>query len=249
MDPALFDDMLALESEHWWFAGRGELLVSLVESECSRRGGRVGTLVDVGSGTGALLGELGRFADEAVGVESDPVPLRIASERGLDVRAGEADRLPFSDASVDLLTAFDVLEHVGDDVAATAEFRRVLRPGAPAVVSVPAYAWLWSGHDVVHGHRRRYTRRRLGDALRRGGLVVRRNGYFNTFLFPAAAVARLVGRVLRRPPRSDMAPVPPRLNALLLRILVSERRRVLAGGFPFGLSVFAIAERPRAAER
>src|SRR5687768_2150507 len=110
--------MLALEREHWWFVGRGEILSSLVESECSRRGGRVGLLVDVGSGTGALLQELRAFADEAVGVESDPVPLGIAAERGLDVREAPADSLPFPDESADLLTAFDVLEHVPDDVAA-----------------------------------------------------------------------------------------------------------------------------------
>ncbi|MGH3060538.1 MAG: class I SAM-dependent methyltransferase, partial [Gaiellaceae bacterium] len=117
--------MLELEAEHWWLLGRGELLASLVASECERRGGRVERLVDVGSGTGAILQRLSPLAAEAVGVESDPVPLRMSAERGLDVRDGRADALPFPDESVDVLTAFDVLEHVPDDVAAVREFHRV----------------------------------------------------------------------------------------------------------------------------
>jgi hypothetical protein len=133
---------------------------------------------------------------------------------------------------------------VPDDVSAAREFRRVLRPGATVILSVPAYQWLWSGHDVVHGHRRRYTRRRLAATLAAGGLLVRRLGYFNAFLFPLAAAVRLAGRLLRRPPRSDTARLPARLNRVLLRILLAERRRVLAGGFPAGLSVFAVADRP-----
>jgi len=244
MEQALFQDMLELESEHWWLLGRGELLTSLVTSECERRGGRVERLVDVGSGTGAILQRLSALAGEAVGVESDPVPLRMSAERGLDVRDGRADSLPFSDESVDVLTAFDVLEHVPDDVAAAREFHRVLRPGGSAVVSVPAYQWLWSSHDVVHGHRRRYTSGSLAEALRAGGLHVRRLGYFNAWLLPAAAAVRLAGRIARRPPASDLARVPSRLNAVLLRILRSERSRVLDGGFPAGLSVFAVADRP-----
>jgi SAM-dependent methyltransferase len=244
MEPALFQDMLELESEHWWLLGRGEILASLVGSECERRGGRVQRLVDVGSGTGAILQRLSPLADEPVGVESDPVPLRMSAERGLDVREGRADSLPFPDESVDVLTAFDVLEHVPDDVAGVREFHRVLRPGGSAVVSVPAYQWLWSRHDVVHGHRRRYTSGSLTDALRAGGLDVRRGGYFNSWLLPAAVAVRLGGRIARRPPASDLARVPKRLNALLLRILSSERSRVLGGGFPAGLSVFAVADRP-----
>jgi SAM-dependent methyltransferase len=244
VDPRLFDDMLALEREHWWFVGRGRILVSLVESECRRRSGRVGRLVDVGSGTGALLEELRQLADEAVGVESDPRARELAAARGLAVRSGTAASIPFDDASVDLVTAFDVLEHVPDDCAAAREFRRVLRPGASAVVSVPAYRWLWSGHDVIHGHRHRYTKGTLARALEVGGLAVRRLGYFNAWLFPLAAAARLGSRLLRRPPRSDLARVPARVNRVLLRILLSERERVLAGGFPAGLSVFAVADRP-----
>ena len=212
--------------------------------KCARRGGQVGRLVDVGSGTGALLRAFTPLAAEAVGVESDPVPLAISRERRLDVREGRADRLPFEAESVDVLTAFDVLEHLADDIGAAKEFLRVLRPGAAAVVSVPAYRWLWSGHDVIHGHRRRYTKRRLEDLLTGAGFDVMAAGDFNSLLLPLAVAQRLGLRALRRSVQSDLKPVTPRLNAILLRTLLAEERLVLGGGFPAGLSVFATAEKP-----
>jgi SAM-dependent methyltransferase len=244
VDRALFEEMRGMETEHWWLVGRGRILLAIVEQECARRGGHVDRLLDVGSGTGAILQELSRFADEAVGVETDPIPLAMSRERGLTVQEAPANALPFPDGSVDVLTAFDVLEHVPDDIAAATEFLRVLRPGGAAIVSVPAYAWLWSGHDVVHGHHRRYTTGTLARSLHAAGLDVRRSGYFNSLLLPVAITERLLARVLRRPSRSDLRPVYPPLNAVLRRILLAERSRVLRGGFPAGLSAFAIAERP-----
>jgi SAM-dependent methyltransferase len=232
--------MATVEGEHWWFLGRGAIVRSLVESECARRGGHVHRLVDVGSGTGAVLDGFRTLADEAVGVELDPDALAICRARGLDIRTAPADRLPFPDASVDIVTAFDVLEHLHDDVAAARELRRVLQPDGSAVITVPAYPFLWSEHDIVHAHVRRYTRGSLGRTLRTAGLEIRNAGYFMTLLLPVAIVERLAERLLPR--RRQLLPLPPRrLNALLLRILLAERRAVVAGGFPVGLTVFAIA--------
>ena len=244
MERELFEEMLSLEDSHWWLLGRGRLLLALVERECARRGGHVGRVVDVGSGTGTLLRSFGRLADEAIGVESDPVPLLMSRARGLDVREARADGLPFADASVDVLTAFDVLEHLPDDLAAAREFRRILRPGGVAVVSVPAYAWLWSGHDVIHGHQRRYTVGRLRTMLREAELDVTAAGYFNSFLLPFAVAQRLSLRLFRRAVQSDLKPTAPGLNSVLLKILRAEQRFVLRGGFPAGLTVFATAQRP-----
>lgn len=242
MEGDLFTKMVALESDHWWFLGRGELVCMLVERECARRGGRVDRLVDVGTGTGSLLHRFAGLAHEAVGVEPDAVPLAIARERGLDVLQAPADALPFEDGSVDVVTAIDVLEHLDDDVAAGHEIRRVLRKGGVAVLTVPAYRWLWSDHDVLHHHRRRYTRSSLRRVLESAGLRVERSGYLMSFLLPIAILERAAAKLLRRPTRGLTLPPRP-LNALLLRIVLAERRRVLAGGFPFGLSVFAIVGR------
>jgi SAM-dependent methyltransferase len=236
----LFKEMATYEHAHWWFVGRGVVVRSLVEKECARRGGHVRRLVDVGSGTGALLDGFRTFADEAVGVELDETALGISRGLGLDVRQAPAHELPFPDGSVDIVTAFDVLEHLGDDLGAAREFHRVLGPGGSVVVTVPAYQFLWGEHDVAHAHERRYTQTTLTRMLRAAGLEIRESGYFMTLLFPLALVQRLTAKFRRRPAHVLSMP-PRRLNALLLRILLVERRHVLAGGFPFGLSVFAVA--------
>jgi SAM-dependent methyltransferase len=242
VDEGLIATMAELERDHWWFRGRAVLVRALVERECAARGGPVDRLVDVGSGTGALLAQLRPLAREAVGVEVDDEALALARSRGLDVREAQAGALPFADGSVDVVTSFDVLEHLDDDVAAGREIRRVLRPGGAAIVTVPAYSWLWTEHDVRHHHRRRYTRRSLRRTLAAAGLDVRRSGYLMALLLPLALAERLLARALRRPPRGLSLP-PRALNALLLRIVLAERRPVLAGGFPFGLTVFAVATR------
>lgn len=239
MEGDLFGQMVAHEEEHWWFLGRGALVRSLVEQESARRGGRIPRLVDVGPGTGRLLEHFAAHADEALGVESEAQALELGRGRGLDVREGSADALPLPSASVDVLTAFDVLEHVPDDVAAVREIRRVLRPDGTALVTVPAYGWLWSDHDVWHQHCRRYTRRSLRATLEAGGLQVRRGGYLMGLLLPLAVAQRLAGRLLGS--RRSLAPPPRPLNALLLRTLLLERRLVRGRGLPFGLTVFAVA--------
>lgn len=238
-------EMAGLQDAHWWFVGRGVLVRSLVERETLLRGGPVRRLVDVGSGTGALLEDFQAFADEAIGVELDETALGLSRGRGLDVRQAPAHHLPFPDRSVDIVTAFDVLEHLDDDLRAAREFHRVLEADGALLVTVPAYRFLWSRHDVAHGHRRRYTRRTLTQLLRTAGLEIRQSGYFMSLLFPLAVVERLTAR-FRRQQEHTLTMPSRRVNAVLLRILLAERRRVAAGGFPFGLSVFAIA-RPVAA--
>lgn len=245
MDAALIEQMAALEDDHWWFVGRAMLVTALVEQECERRGGRVERLVDVGSGTGRILERLSRLAEAAVGVEVEGSAVSLARARGLDVRSAPADALPFEDGSVDLVTCFDVLEHLDDDVAAVREVHRILRPGGAFVFSVPAYSWLWSRHDDAHQHRRRYTERTLRATVAAGGLHVRSAGYLMTLLFPLAVAERVAARLHRRAPRGLSLPRSP-LNAVLLRIVLAERRVVLRGGFPFGLSAFGVAERSAA---
>jgi SAM-dependent methyltransferase len=244
LEPELFDEMVSLERTHWWLAGRRELLGALVAAECARRREPIRRWVDVGVGTGALLQDVGSLVEEPIGVESDAVPLDIARRRGLNVVEATAERLPFDDGSVDLVTAFDVIEHVDDDRGAVAEFVRVLAPAGTAIVTVPAYNWLWSGHDTVHGHRRRYTSSSLTRVLEAGGLRLRDAGYFNTLMFPPAAAVRLVQKVRPRQPTSDLKPVAEPVNTVLLRLFRLERPAVLRGGFPFGLSVLAIGDRP-----
>ena len=118
----------------------------------------------------------------------------------------------------------------------------MLRPGGVMLITVPAYPWLWSGHDVALGHRRRYTAGTLRSVVAATGLSLAHLGYFNTALFPAIAGVRLMKRVVGGCAHDLHRPVEI-VNRALERVFALERHLVLRPGLPFGSSVLAVARR------
>jgi len=148
---------------------------------CPRRGLR----------TGGMLPLLSRYG-QVTGLDSEPLALDYCRRRGFHDVHLQAD---FEARPVfDLVTLFDVLEHVDDEPGFLAHAARCLKPGGRLAVTVPAFRFLWSGHDDLNQHRRRYTRRCLVDLLERCGFEVERSSYFNTLLFPAAMFRPLFRR-------------------------------------------------------
>lgn len=189
-----------------------------------------------------MLGLLGEFG-EAVGIETNDALLAVARAAGLDVRKGALpDDLPVTPGWADVVLLLDVLEHLDDDAGGLRAAHRVLREGGVLVVTVPAYAWLWSGHDVALAHRRRYVAAGLRALVESAGYRVERLSYFNTLLFPAIAAVRLYKR-LRRDERHDLAHPGPRLNAFLEWLFALERHVVPRPGLPFGTSLLVVARR------
>ena len=144
------------------------------------------------------------------------------------------------DAAYDLIGAFDVIEHIDDDTAALASIAGKLKPRGKLVMTVPAHQWMWSAHDVVNHHKRRYSKRGLrrlieGSPLRLDGL-----GYFNSLLFPVAVAERSASR-LRGKEDSDLTLPPKPLNLALERTFAAERHLIGRVPLPPGLSLFAVA--------
>ena len=137
----------------------------------------------------------------------------------------------------------DVIEHLEDDVAALQAARRLLTEGGVLVVTVPAYPWLWSGHDAALGHRRRYVAEGLRRLVEGAGYRVERLTYFNTVLFPAIAATRLYKR-WRGDDRHDLRRPGPTLNRLLEMLFALERHVVPSPALPFGTSLMVVARRP-----
>jgi SAM-dependent methyltransferase len=158
---------------------------------------------------------------------------------------GEA--LPFADASLGLVTMFDVLEHVAAEDAFLAEVRRVLRPGGLLLASVPAYMFLWSDHDVSLHHHRRYVRKSLRASLERNRFRPVRVSHAMASIFLPVAVVRVLGRVLGRRrrggagARSSYVPTPAPVGAMLTALLRLEAAWLGRADLPFGTSVLALA--------
>ena len=149
--------------------------------------------------------------------------------------------LPYPDDRFDAVILSEVLEHIDDDRGALRRIARLLRPRGVVIVSVPAFPWLWTRHDESLQHMRRYTRAGLADALGDAGLSWDAGGYFNFRLFPLVAAVRLLHRAKGGGPPHDFS-LPPRvLNRILERIFAGEARRLAGRGYPWGVSLLALA--------
>ncbi|MBC7372370.1 MAG: glycosyltransferase [Frankiales bacterium] len=236
-----FDVMHRVEREHWWFSAKRRLLTDALATEGPR-----GLAVDVGCGTGAVLDELAALGyDRIVGTDLDPHALRLTATRlprGAVVARAVAEALPLPSSSVDVLSSLDVVEHLSDDVLALREYARVLRPGARLLLSVPAYTWAWSEHDVALGHERRYLRAQLEEVVTAAGFVEVQARYFHSWLVPLAFGLRKtpLRRLVQDLPAESVSMGGARQNAVGHRLAALDRGL----GLPFGLSLFLTARRP-----
>lgn len=239
MDRIVYDRMAAHDSTHWWYRARREILFDYLTREAALP--RDARILEIGCGTGHNLPMLARFGSiEAI--EIDPVARGIASERlGKPVSAAPLPELPgIERGAYDLIAVLDVVEHIEDDVAALKAMRDCLKPGGKILITVPAHQWMWSAHDVVNHHHRRYSKASLGRAISAAGLGHNGLRYFNSLLFPLAAAARVAGRMTGRDD-SDDSPPPKALNTLFETIFGWERHLVGRMPLPPGVSIVTLA--------
>lgn len=240
MDPSAYQGMNAVENRHWWFTARRKIIDRLIADMGLPQGARI---LEAGCGTGGNLALLARHgALEAF--EYDAEARRLAALKGVcRINAGMLpDGVDAPDSTFDLVAMLDVLEHVEADVASLARLRTKLAPGGRLLVTVPAMPFLWSRHDELHHHKRRYTKDSLSAAMAAAGLTIDRVGYFNSLLFPLAVAQRLAAKATGREDPLDAVPARP-LNSALEAVFASERHLVGKLAFPFGLSLFAVARR------
>ncbi len=219
-----------LEDRHWWYRERRRLLARAVN------GLKPGVALDVGAAGGGNTRVLTSLGWRAAALEFGAEGASVCAERGVPVVRADATRLPIAAASLDLVVAFDVLEHLDDDVAAAAGVLEALRPGGTFLVAVPADPRLWSAHDEAVGHVRRYTRDTLTTLLTARGFTLDRVASWNVLLRPAVSIRR------RSSSGSDLEQLPGWLNATLHAVVASERYLPVTS-WP-GVSLLAWARRP-----
>lgn len=237
MQPECFHVLEGQAARHWFFCGREAIVRSLLPKGTGLR------VLDVGCGTGHLAARLANDGYSVVGLEPNPTAFSYAVRRIPEAIAGDAQRLPFPDASFDIVISTDVLEHVPDDAAAANEILRVLKPHGVAVLTVPALHILWCPQDVTLGHKRRYTKNMLRHVFVNGR--VRKLSFYNTILFLPILFFRLLFRVAPKlAPRDEVEMTPVLFNGFFSFLLSIERRMLTCINLPIGVSLLIVVEKP-----
>jgi SAM-dependent methyltransferase len=243
MESEEYQYLFELEDRLWWFVGMREITEALFQRFVPRR--RPLLILDAGCGTGGMLTHLRRYGT-VFGVDYSEDAVRWVRRR--DERAlarGSIEALPFGEASFDLITEFEVLNHwsIADDRVAFRELARTLRPGGLLFLREPAHRWLFAKHDLAVHSRQRYGRKELEQKITQAGLEPLYLGYANCLLFPVALVRRLAGNLFPGNHGSDVREIPPPLNRLLTAVLRLEARVIRTGRLPIGLSLLGVARK------
>lgn len=242
MDPNAYIEIHEVENKHWWFIARRKIIEGVIRSFELPPGSNI---LEIGAGTGGNLKMLSQFGNVRA-VEMDEYAREMAirqTEGKIDIEYGRCpDAIPFGNIRFDLICMFDVLEHVQEDVQTLSVLRSRLTANGRLLITVPAYQWMWSGHDEFLHHMRRYTRRELGEKLQNTGYRTSKITYFNTLLFPLAAIVRVKDRITRKKVDSVNRLPSPLLNDWLRKVFESEAGFVRDGNLPIGVSLLAVGE-------
>lgn len=245
MNPVMYDIFKRIERDHWWFRARREIIMRLIAGSVQSERQRI---LDISCGTGLMMVALSSLG-EVSGIDAAERAVTYARRTINDPRrvhlgvfpAYSPEERPFS-----LVTCFDVLEHIEDDRRLLSTiFHDLLSEGGTLVLTVPAYHFLWSPHDLINEHKRRYTAHGLRIMLEGLGYVVVRCTYFNTFLFPVVFLVKRWQRMRwSHMPKAHSERIPPRwLNALLYQFFRMEGYFLSLVSFPFGVSLIIIARK------
>jgi putative flippase GtrA/SAM-dependent methyltransferase len=220
--------------DSWWYRGRETAVAGILQKVPPAAGGRV---LDYGAGFGAMHAFLGRYGRPEA-FEIEPTAAESCRTRGYGRVATSHNELD-QPSIYSLIGSFDVLEHLKDDRTAIRKIYEMLEPGGVFIATVPAFQFLWSFHDDLHHHFRRYRLPHIERLFREAGFLQVRGSYWNMILFPAAFTLRLFGVGAGE----SLKPATP-INWLLTYFLKLESAAIPYTSLPFGISIVIAGRKP-----
>lgn len=224
-----------LYRRHWWWRVREQMLLDSIRTLLGERSGNA-RILDVGCGAGLFFDALERFG-HVEGIESDPVAVRQSGRWRSRIHAGKIETF-HADDPFDVILALDVVEHVRNPEVMLRQAARLLASHGSMLITTPAFDWLWTSHDQLNHHVKRYTAAELRDLVRRAGLETRETRY----LFQSLVVPKLLVRV--KEAWSGSEPQLPHIPSAAANHALEawfRAEHAIAGWLPFGSSVMAIA--------
>ena len=240
MQEIVYHTNYKLENDYWWFIARNKIIKKLIDTKCNIPKGS--QILDVGAGTGGFASFISKDF-EVVCLDTSEIALQYCEKRGLQNRYNSTlDKFPAADWNIQAVTMLDVVEHIEDDAAVVKQVYGLLPKGGSFIAAVPAYQWLWSRHDEIHMHYRRYNKKQFTTLLKEAGFKIEFASYYNSFLFMPAVLKRFIGKIFGdKKDESPVDEVPGFMNKIFTGIFSLEAKFLPAIKFPAGVSIVAIA--------
>jgi SAM-dependent methyltransferase len=239
---ALYKTIASIDKDHFWFTSRNRMIEACIRSSLPHYAGM--RLLEIGCGTGIVLNALERMGFICTGLDVNAQALVYARKR----TKGQLIRRSIfgytTATKYDVIGAFDVLEHIGDDVKFLQICHRLLAPKGYILLTVPAGRWLWSRTDVASGHQRRYEEAELRHKLERAGFRVQKVGYWNALLLPLYALwHRQPGINKKDVVAAHLQRMPQAINTLLEWVFFIELRLSSWIRLPIGATLVVCAQK------
>lgn len=238
MNASMYQQFFLVQQSHWWFTTRKKIVLDTIDQ--FRHAHADEQILDIGCGCGVMLNSLKNLGP-TYGLDMSDDAIHFCKE----IFSGEVkkgylpDQVPFPAERFTLITALDVIEHIEHDQESLKTLYNLLQPGGQAIITVPAYQFLWSKFDEMNEHKRRYTLGELRKKLQQAGFKIEKISYFNSLLFPLALLVRMLNKLLGRDGASDIELPGKQMNALLGKIFGLEVALLRNLNFPFGVSIIA----------
>lgn len=229
------------EERHFFYRSNHDLVLSTV---ADYRASRTLNVLDAGCGTGLLAKKLSKYG-KVWGIDLSPEAIRFSKKRAVLVKQASVTKIPFKNNFFDVVTAIDVIYHLGvdDDTKALGEFHRVLKKGGVLIIRVPANKYLLSLHDRHVHTRERYSKDGLAAKLKKAGFKIEKISFVNATLFLPAVVKVLIEKTTSQNQSSSISKVDPFINQILLFLLSIENFLLKFVNLPFGIGLLAVAKK------
>jgi ubiquinone/menaquinone biosynthesis C-methylase UbiE len=233
-----------LEENHWWFIGRRDIIFRLIKDYQ-----RDVEILEIGCSGGVLIEFLKKRGFLKLhGIDIDEKAIEICRQRVIKkVGVADAQETGFKEQQFDILIASDVLEHIKNEDKALLEWYRILKPGGTLIIFVPAFKFLWSNHDEVNCHYRRYSKSGLIKIVEKNSFKTERVSYWNFSLFFPISLVRFFRKFLpgnRKRASDQLFEFNTVVNKTLEYILRLENKFLSTGiNLPIGVSLFIIGRK------
>ena len=242
MDDNEYTLMYQLEKNFWWYKTKRNFIKQFLTLVPTKKKAKI---LDIGCGTGLNVALLSQYG-QTWGIDSSNLAVNYSKKRGLkNIQKADAQKLPFSNNTFNLVTLFDILYHqnIKSDQAVLKETFRVIKPGGYLLVTDCALPWLYSPHDTANRARQRYYKSELENKIEDSGFEIVRSSYSFFLTLPMFIIQRLVSKLIPQKSVSLDYQLSPLLNRLLLQIGLIESWLLKRTNLPLGSSIIILAQK------